>query len=166
MPHGPGLTIRNAHKDDAAALWDAVRSAPELDDNSWYCYFLLCTQFSDTVAVAERPDGTLAGFITAFPAGPDSRTLFIWQMWVAQNARQQGTATALAEHLLTADPGRWARIQATVDPANTASLTFFARLAANRRTVITAAPYIHAEDFPQLAPTGSHPAEHLVTVPL
>lgn len=155
--------IRSPRGDDALAIWQAVAACPQLDKNSWYCYFLLCTHFSGTCAVAEDSEG-LAGFITGFLSGSDPATLFIWQLWVDERVRRQGVAAQLAEWLIARSGGRIRRVQATVDPGNTMSIGFIEEVAQRNGGQMTRDSYLAADAFPDAE--GAHGPEDLVSVNL
>ena len=157
------LRIREPRGGDALPIWQAVTATPELDNNSWYCYLLLCTHFADTCAVASDDTG-MVGFITGFASGRDSSTWFVWQLWVQPELRGQGVAAKLAEHVVGQDASRFRAVQATVDPKNLGSMTFIRELAQRRNATMRVEPYLGAHLFP--AAEGPHGQEDLVTLEL
>ena len=107
-----------------------VLHSAALDVNSSYLYGLLATHFASTVALAEMPDGALAGFVSAYRLPQDPAILFVWQIAVAPASRGQGIAARLL-HEFTTRPW-WPQIRAvqcTITPDNTASQKLFARWA-------------------------------------
>lgn len=114
---------------DGAAIHNLVRRSPFLDDNSLYCYLMVCSHFSATSVVA-RINDELAGVITAYipPEQPD--TLFVWQVAVAKNAQRRGLARSMLEHILqrnTLQHIKWLETTVTLD--NQASRGLFDSLA-------------------------------------
>ncbi len=114
---------------DGVAIHNLIRCSPFLDDNSLYCYLMVCSHFSETSVVA-RIDGELAGVITAYipPEQPD--TLFVWQVAVAKTAQRRGLARAMLEHILqrnTLQHINWLETTVTLD--NQASRGLFDSLA-------------------------------------
>lgn len=93
-------------------------------------------------------DAGLAGFISAYrlPARPD--TVFIWQVAVAPQARGQGLALLMLEHLL-ARPAlagcRW--LETTVTPSNAASRRVFETLATRLNARCAERTFFSKEDF-------------------
>lgn len=153
--------VRAPRAQDASAIWKVVSTAAELDENSWYCYLLLCTHFSQTCAVAVQA-GELVGFVTGFRPDDEPEALFVWQLWVDGHARQRGLAGRLLENVIDRQIGSIRRVYATVDPANVTSLRFFSRFAARLDGAITVRTYLSSGDFPQ--GNASHPPEDLVTI--
>lgn len=115
---------------DGAALHQLIRHCQPLDLNSCYAYLLQGLHFADTCVVASDEDG-LAAYISGYipPAQPD--TLFIWQVAVAMQARGQGLALRMLQHVLARPACRSVRwLETTVSPDNQASSRLFQRLAA------------------------------------
>jgi L-2,4-diaminobutyric acid acetyltransferase len=132
---------------DGAAIHRLVRACPPLDLNSPYAYLLLCAHHAESCVVVEQ-DAGLAGFISAYrlPARPD--TVFIWQVAVAPQARGQGLALRMLEHLL-ARPAlagcRW--LETTVTPSNAASRRVFETLATRLNARCAERTFFSKEDF-------------------
>lgn len=119
------ISFRLAGVEDAAAIWQLVRATGVLDENSRYCYLLLCRDFGDTCLVACR-DNVIVGFVAAYvpPKCPDC--IFVWQVGVAEAVRGQGVAKALLRALVTVPACEGVRfLEATVTPSNTASRRLF-----------------------------------------
>jgi L-2,4-diaminobutyric acid acetyltransferase len=153
--------IRHAQPEDGKKIWSLIRDIGVLDLNSVYCYLLLCRHFSKSCLVAE--DGkNLAGFITTYKVPEDETTLFIWQIGVAENARHMGLAKKLIMELLQSDYCKFiSRIQATVSPSNTASLSLFKSLSRDLNTTLTQTDYFDTALFPV---DQHHEKEMLLTV--
>ena len=157
----PAVLIRHTRPDDGQKIWRLIRDISVLDLNSVYCYLLLSQHFSKTCLVAE--DGnTLAGFIAAYKVPENETTLFIWQIGVAENARNSGLAKKLIMELLQSDYCKLInRIQATVSPSNTASLALFKSLARDLNTTLTQNDFFDSALFPA---NQHHEKEMLLTV--
>jgi L-2,4-diaminobutyric acid acetyltransferase len=117
--------LRNPERRDGAALHRLVRECPPLDENSLYCNLLQVTHFADTCVAAEQ-SGHLVGFISAYIVPGRPNTLFVWQVAVGAEARGQGLATRMLDHLL----GRQeclgvTHLETTVTTSNDASWALF-----------------------------------------
>lgn len=153
--------IRHAQPEDGQKIWRLIGDIGSLDLNSVYCYLLLFQHFSKTCLVAEV-ERNLAGFITAYKVPENETTLFIWQIGVAENARHMGLAKKLIMELLQSDCCKLInRIQATVSPSNTASLSLFKSLARDLNTTLTQTDYFDKALFPT---EQHHEKEMLLTV--
>lgn len=157
MLSATAIGYRQPCAEDGAGVWRLASADRQLDDNSPYCYLLLCSHFSGTSIVAEA-DGEIVGFTAAYrpPEQPD--TLFIWQVAVAPSAARQGIASRMVSELLARL--KPAYMEATVTPSNTVSGEFFNSLA--RRY---GARLVTSEHFPQAVfPDNSHEAEILYRI--
>jgi len=132
---------------DGAAIHRLVRACPPLDLNSPYAYLLLCAHHAGSCVVAEQ-EGETAGFISAYRPPSQADAVFIWQVAVALQARGQGLALQMLEHLL-ARPAlagcRW--LETTVTPSNAASRRVFETLAARFNTQCAERTFFSTEDF-------------------
>jgi len=136
-----------------------VEASPPLDNNSRYCYLLLCEHFAPTCAVAEA-DGSVLAFVTAYvpPGQPD--TLFVWQVAVAPMLRGQGVARRLIDHVLQRPDLAHVRfVEATVNPSNDASRALFASLAREYGALLSEACM-----FPEALFPSGHEQENLLRV--
>jgi L-2,4-diaminobutyric acid acetyltransferase len=136
-----------------------VESNPPLDNNSRYCYVLLCEYFADTCAVVEV-NGSILAFMSAYvpPGKPD--TLFIWQIAVASSLRGQGIAKRLIDHVLRRRGLEHIRfIEATINPSNKASRALFASLARTQKTKLSEECI-----FPEALFPSGHEQENLLRV--
>jgi L-2,4-diaminobutyric acid acetyltransferase len=154
-------SIRSPQAQDAAALWQLVDGCPELDSNSFYTYWLLCTHFPSTCAIAES-DGSVVGFVTAFISPIDADVCFIWQLYVAPPFRRAGVTGALFAHLLAAQPAPPRFVEATITPDNLASHRSFQALATRLGAALVEADCLAADDFPHLA--GAHDPENRIRI--
>ncbi len=154
------IHFRNPTVRDGAAVWRLIRDAGTLELNTAYAYLLLCSDFADTGIVAER-NGVLLGFVGGYlvPSRPD--TVFVWQIGVSADARGEGVASRLLDHLVLADGCRDVHfLETTVTPSNKPSRALFGSLA--RRT---GAPLEESEGFPETVfPQGNHEAERRLRI--
>lgn len=127
-----GLHLREPRLEDGKAVHELIGRCPPLDLNSSYNYFLLCSHFSETCAVAER-NGEIVAFMSAYriPKAPES--LFVWQVAVDASLRGLGMAGQLLEAILARPAATGVRyIETTVSPSNVASKRVFERFAQKR----------------------------------
>ncbi len=160
MIDNPRMVLRRPVLEDGKQVYDLIERCPPLDLNSSYCYFLLCSHFSDTCVVAED-NGRLVGFLSAYliPDRPD--TLFAWQMAVDETARGQGLAGRMLEQLLKQPACAMVRsVETTVSPSNLASRRVFTRLAEKLQTGSTEETFLEAAQFGAEA----HEAEQLIRI--
>lgn len=88
------------------------------------------------------------GFVSAYrlPAQPD--TVFIWQVAVAPEARGQGLALHMLEHLLARPAlAGWRWLETTVTPSNAASRRVFETLATRLNARCAERTFFSKEDF-------------------
>lgn len=140
------LTLSAPTPDDGAAMWRIAREVG-LDPNSPYKYLVFCRDFADSSVVA-RAGGETVGFVTGYrrPAAPD--TLFVWQVGVRTSARRSGVAGAMLDSLV-ARPGAARHVEATVTPANTASLRLFGAFAERHGAALDRSVGFPAALFPE-----------------
>lgn len=147
MTDNPRIALRRPVLEDGKQVYDLIERCPPLDLNSSYCYFLLCSHFSDTCVVAEDGD-RLVGFLSAYLIPGRADTLFVWQMAVDETARGQGLAGRMLEYLL-AQPGcaDVRSVETTVSPSNQASRSVFFRLAEKLQTGSNEESFLEARHF-------------------
>ena len=75
--------------EDGAEIWELVRACKPLDEESMYCNMIQCDHLRETCVVAER-DGAIVGWVSAYVLPYDPETLFVWQVAVAEAAREDG----------------------------------------------------------------------------
>lgn len=140
--------FRSPAAGDAGRIWRLVRDGRVLEENSAYCYLLLCTHFAPHGVVAERR-GRLAGFVSAYRPPTDPAAVFVWQIGVAAAGRSRGLGTELLRRLIRRPANRDARyVTATVDPANEPSNRLFSGFARSVDAPIRCEPGYAAELFP------------------
>jgi L-2,4-diaminobutyric acid acetyltransferase len=133
------IIIRQPAPDDGIAVHNLIRKSAFLDDNSLYCYLVLCTHFNETSVVATLGDD-LAGVVTAYipPQQPD--TLFVWQVAVDTAAQGCGLASNMLNHLLERTQKHHIKyLETTVTADNKASRAMFTSLARRFNTNIAEA---------------------------
>ena len=145
---------------DGAAIWQLVIDAGTLDQNSSYLYLLLCRNFANSCAVAER-DGKLVGFVTGLRSTERPDVWFLWQIGVAPSARGQGLAGRLAHFVLDALMPQGVRfLETTVTASNEASRALFAGIARRLNTELHESELFTTELFPGT----DHEAEPLLRI--
>jgi len=142
-------------------IWRLVRDCAELDDNSFYAYYVLCSRFSATCAVAEQ-EGRVVGFALAFLGPDDPDVCFVWQLYVVPGERGAGFATDLLDYLVSSQPRPPLFVEATVAPGNTASRRAFQALARRFRAEVAESPCLSSADFPDSA--EEHAAEDMLRI--
>lgn len=159
-PSSETVHIRHPSITDGPAIWQLVVDAGTLDRNSSYLYLLLCRDFADCCAVAER-DGRLQGFVTGFQPVRRPEVWFLWQVGVAATARGQGLAGRMAHFVLNALAPQGVRLlETTVAPSNQASRALFQGIARRLDTQLEEQDLFGAELFPE----GGHQPEPLLRI--
>lgn len=130
-----------------------------------YCNLLHCTHFADTSVAAVTPDDggseQLVGFVSGYlpPGQPD--TLFVWQVAVSRQARQQGLAGRMLDALLQRPACTGVRfVDTTINPGNAASWGLFESWA--RRHGASTRRHLHFESQRHFA--GRHDDELLMRI--
>ena len=123
------VIIRQPVADDGNAVHNLIRHSAFLDDNSLYCYLLVCTHFSATSVVATIGDD-LAGVVTAYVPPGHADTLFVWQVAVDTAVQGRGLASRMLNHILDRDSTRNIQyLETTLTADNSASRAMFMSLA-------------------------------------
>ncbi|MBB4286836.1 diaminobutyrate acetyltransferase [Roseospira goensis] len=145
----PPVRLRRPTGDDGATIWTLARDSGKLDLNSPYAYMMMGHFFPETCVLAEmdnEPVGSVIGF--APPARPNA--LFVWQVAVSEQARGQGLASRMIEHLLWTAPlkgqARW--LEASVTPSNEPSERLFRAIARRHGAPCEVAPLFEEDAFP------------------
>ena len=122
--------LRQPTPEDGPAVWRLVKGTGVLDLNSMYQYVMFFDRFSETCVLAEQ-EGKVVGFVTAFKAPKNPKTIFVWQVGVDASARGQGLASRLLDHLLQLPEcrGKVRWMETTVTPSNQPSRALFHSLA-------------------------------------
>jgi len=152
--------LRKPELKDGPKIFQLAKAAKSLDVNSCYHYLLLSRKFSSTCVVAVQEE-ELIGFLTAFRDPDHSEILFIWQIAVSENNRNQGIAKEMVKHLLKRKFHTEVRfIEATITQSNTASQTLFRNLAKELQSEIKEQIFFTKELFPE----KGHEPEHLFRI--
>ena len=166
--------MRAPREEDAAPIWELVHCTDALDLNSPYAYLLLCSHFSPAGIVATGSEGQILGFSLGYRLPEDQRTLFVWQIGVADQARGQGLGGRLLRSVfdrgaLHAASGHGAAahgagvaleyLEATVTPSNIASRMLFTRFAESRSARISESVAFRSSSFPTLGDANAKPHE-------
>jgi len=123
------FTVRRPSLQDGRRVWRLVRESSPLELNAPYLYVLLCYHFIDTCVVAEE-DGEIVGFTAAYLPPVRSNSVFIGQIAVHPNCREQGVAGQMITDLLRRDVcADVCYLEATASPTNEASRALFESLA-------------------------------------
>jgi L-2,4-diaminobutyric acid acetyltransferase len=126
------IHLRPPRITDGKSVHALIAGSPPLDTNSLYLNLLQCTHFAETCVIAEQTGSTAAplGFISGYLVPERPRTLFIWQVAVAQQARGLGLAKAMLLELI-ARPACAAidHVETTITESNSASWRLFRSLA-------------------------------------
>lgn len=143
------IRYRNPIPEDGQKVWKLIRDAGTLDLNSAYCYLLLSDYYRDTCVIAE--DGhEIAGFLSSFYSPREERTLFVWQIAVADAYRKRGIGKAMLSHLLDREIHRkMVYLEATVSPANIASDRLFQSMARDQAVSVQITSGYKAQLFPE-----------------
>ena len=154
------LVLRKPSLDDGGRVYELIAASPPLDLNSAYCYFMLCSYFSETGVIADA-EGETAGFISAYIVPERADTLFVWQVAVASGFRKAGLAGRMVFNILERNKDAGIRyIETTVTPSNAGSKAFFYSLAEKLKTSVSESMYIPADYFP----AGGHEDEILYRI--
>lgn len=141
------FSFRSPTLSDAGRIRQLVADSGVLDENSEYCYLLLCRDFGETSLVAYQGD-VLVGFVTAYRPPGRRDCLFVWQVGVHVQARGQGLASRLLERLVCQPGCRGIRsLEATVTPSNTASRRLFESFASRHQIPCLVQPGFPAKLF-------------------
>ena len=123
------IEMRPLEASDAVQLNQLVKQSSPLDQNSIYCNLLQCSHFSQT-SVAAIKDGELVGFVTGYIPPNKPKTLFVWQVAVAESWRGLGLAKKMLKWLVNQPCMQEInRLATTITPGNQASWTLFESLA-------------------------------------
>lgn len=157
---GGGLEFTSPTAGDGPEVHRLIAACPPLDQNSLYCNLLQCTHWADTCVAAWR-GGQLVGWVSAYRLPQDPETLFVWQVAVGAEARGQGLAAQMLDHLLARRACLGVRrLETSITPDNAASWRLFMGVARGLSAPLSEAPwFIKGEHFP-----NGHDSEHLVRI--
>ena len=154
------ITFRTPSSEDGMEVWDLIRKAGPLDENSVYCNLIQCDHFAETCVIAEL-DGSIVGWISAFipPDTPD--TLFVWQVAVGEAARGRGVAKKMLTELFAREIcADVTHLKTTITGDNEASWALFNSFADSMDAELGfEAHYERDTHF-----AGRHATEYMVTI--
>ena len=154
------ITFRTPSSEDGMEVWDLIRKAGPLDENSVYCNLIQCDHFAETCVIAEL-DGKIVGWISAFipPDTPD--TLFVWQVAVGEAARGRGVAKKMLTELFAREIcADVTNLKTTITGDNDASWALFNSFADSMDAELDfEAHYERDTHF-----AGRHDTEYMVTI--
>ena len=147
---------------DGAVIWELVRACKPLDENSMYCNVIQCDHFAETCVLAEVA-GKTVGWVSAYVMPKDPKTLFVWQVAVAEEARGLGLGTLMLKTILGRDACSGVRrVQTTITSDNEASWALFRKFGKAEGNKLDERPYYRQELHFQ----DRYKTENLVTIPL
>ncbi len=119
------IELRQPLPEDGAQAFKLISQCPPLDANSMYCNLLQCSHFSSTSVIAVS-DNDVVGFISAYLVPERPNTLFVWQVAVGSQARGQGLATRMVQHILSRPLcSNVSYLETTITESNKASWALF-----------------------------------------
>jgi len=119
------INLRQPLPEDGSQAFKLISQCPPLDANSMYCNLLQCSHFSSTSVIAVS-DTDVVGFISAYLIPERPNTLFVWQVAVGSQARGQGLATRMLQHILDRPLGDNIHyLETTITESNRASWALF-----------------------------------------
>ena len=128
------IDLRQPLSEDGSKIFKLISQCPPLDTNSLYCNLLQCSHFSSTSVVAIA-QGEVVGFISAYIIPDRPHVLFVWQVAVGTQARGQGLATRMLQHLLDRPLCKdVSHLETTITESNQASWALFNRLSSQLNT--------------------------------
>lgn len=121
--------LRRPRAKDGVSIHDLIARCPPLDANSLYCNLLQCLHFTETSVVVER-NSVIIGWVSGYVRPDQPRTLFIWQVAVAPEARGLGLGGRMVREILSRDAcANIHTLNTTVTASNAPSRALFNRLA-------------------------------------
>jgi L-2,4-diaminobutyric acid acetyltransferase len=154
------ITIRMPSEEDGSKVWQLVKAADTLDENSMYCNLLQCSHFASTCALAER-NGKIIGWVSGYIPPDHPERLFVWQVCVREDARGNGLGKRLIRDILERDTCRdISHINTTITDDNDASWSLFHKIAQSLDAGLARSAHFEEETHFD----GHHQTEHLVTI--
>ena len=127
-----------------------------------YCNVIQCDHFADTCVLAEIA-GSAVGWVSAYIVPNDPKTLFVWQVAVAESARGLGLGTLMLQTILkreVCEPVQ--RLQTTITSDNHASWALFRKFGKAQGGKLDTQPhYTRTQHFQE-----RHKTVNLVTISL
>ncbi|SFL55199.1 L-2,4-diaminobutyric acid acetyltransferase [Paenibacillus sp. 1_12] len=119
------MDIRSICKGDASRILRFVEQCgPYVVAHNLYVYWMLENYYASTCKVVEI-DNEIIGFVSGMPSA-DKLSLFIWQICIHQDYRNQGIATLLLDSsIFSAREKGYQFMDLTISKGNMASQMFF-----------------------------------------
>jgi len=117
-------------QEHGSQMYSIALSSPPLETNTNYCYNLFAKHFANDGCLVALQDQEVLAFIQAYRPPQQRDTIFVWQIGVRPTARGRGLGTGLLKNSclrLLQEGVQY--LEATIDPANKASITLFTRFA-------------------------------------
>lgn len=154
------IFLRSPNIEDGLELNRLVSQCPPLDPNSVYCNLLQCGHFASTSVAAFAKD-ELIGFASGYRKPDSPKTLFVWQVVVAEKARGMGLASKMLTHILQRPTSVGiTHIETTITPDNHSSWSLFQKFASHLNTDLTTSDWLNKD----LHFGGLHESESLVRI--
>ncbi len=154
------IILRHPELSDGPAIFDLVKTIPEIDTNSQKYYYLMCNDFGKSSLIAER-GGELLGFVIGYITPEDEKCLLISQIVVAENARNKGMAGALLANLAQDWSGIITSIKTMITPSNKNAQALFNGFAEKMGHTVATSDFLKAKQF-----ADKHEDEVLYTITL
>ena len=160
MPSSQNIVLRSPSLEDGMKVSHLIENCPPLDINSSYCNLLQCSHFSSTSVAANMGD-ELVGFISGYIIPDRPNTLFIWQVAVAEQARNLGLASRMLVHILNhPECNDIGYLETSITQNNQASWALFKGLANKLSADFQSSAWLDQNDHFN----GQHDSEALVRV--
>ena len=137
----PNIQIKNPSSDYGFQIAELVKNSPPLDLNSTYHYFIQSHYFAKTCAIAVNEADKVIGYVSGFNDPRNSKTLFIWQVAISNEARGSGLASKLI-HFILHKHTQVQFIETTITKDNTASISLFNKISKELNTNIIEEPFL------------------------
>ncbi|WP_040948959.1 GNAT family N-acetyltransferase [Gorillibacterium massiliense] len=123
------MDVRNINKGESSRVLRLVEQCgPYVAPHNLYVYWMLENYYTSTCKVMEH-DSELIGFISGMPS-VDNKSLFIWQICVHKEYRNQGIAFLLLDSILqSAREIGYRFMELSISENNNASQSFFEKYA-------------------------------------
>lgn len=153
------VACRAPQAGDGAAMFEVVRATGVLELNSAYAYVMMADLFGATCAIAER-GSRVVGCLVGMRPPRTPTALFVWQIGVHPDARRQGIALSMLEHVLSrADNRDINELLTTIGTRNEASEGMFRAFARRHGASIEPVGGYPADFFP-----AAHEAERMFRI--
>lgn len=127
------MEVRSIGKGDSASILRLVEQCgPYVAPHNLYLYWILEQYYASTCKVIET-DNDIIGFVSGMPS-VDNNSLFIWQICIHNEYRNQGIATLLLDSSLSsAREMGYSFMELSISKGNIASQMFFDKYAQTKQ---------------------------------